>query len=66
MISVTAEQIRFFYQFGPIIFTIKSTLAKIKGFSFETAAVSKRFLSNGSQMFSNILSVLDSFVLQLF
>ena len=66
MISVTAEQIRLFYQFGPIIFTIKSTLAKIKGFSFETAAVSKRFLSNGSQMFPNILSVLDSFVLQLF
>ena len=48
------------------MFTIKSTLAKIKGFSFETAAVSKRFLSNGSQMFPNILSVLDSFVLQLF
>ena len=56
----------FFYQFGPIIFTIKSTLAKIKGFYFEAAAVSKRFLSNGSQMFPNILSVLDSFVLQLF
>ena len=66
MISVTAEQIRLFYQFGPIIFTIKSTLAKIKGFYFEAAAVSKRFLSNGSQMFPNILSVLDSFVLQLF
>ena len=66
MISVTAEQIRLFYQFGPIIFTIKSTLAKIKGFSFEAATVLKRFLSNGSQMFPNILSVLDSFVLQLF
>ena len=56
----------FCYQFGPIIFTIKSTLAKIKSFSFDAAAVLKRFLSNGSQMFPNILSVLDSFVLQLF
>ena len=37
MISATAEQIRLFFQFGPI--TIKSILAKIEGFSFEVAAV---------------------------